>query len=204
MRASPLRRRNRYPLGFNPVQRPSERPERLDAYGYVISAECLGATQGPRTAHGKGGRAHPDDHLHERVGRVVLSSGTRTEIRVDPLTTEVSRVEREHESTALDLRSEAYIRTCRTGNTCDGLAHNDGPSRTEQLSPTVPYRHDRTRRRTCTTRARVTTRQLPHSSLTLRRWLPLCTTRPTAYGSTDTCLRRHQIADKDGKYPLSL
>lgn len=124
------------PLGFNPVQRPSERPERPDAYGYVISrAEASGAPRvlEPRTGTLRGVHTLTTTYTNE-AGEVVASFERHQNWKsvFDPLTTEVSWVEREHESTALDLRSEAYKDLLDGEYALTVSAHNDGPSRTEQ------------------------------------------------------------------------
>ncbi len=104
----PLRRkRNRYPPRFNPVQRPSGEPE-PDAYGCGFRAEASGAPRSSNRAHGHAARRCTPDDLRERGWEVVASfGGAELEIRVDPSRRRVSWVERETESTALDLRSEA-------------------------------------------------------------------------------------------------
>ena len=135
------------PLGFNPVQRPSERPERPDAYGYVISrAEASGAPRvlEPRTGTLRGVHTLTTTYTNE-AGEVVASFERHQNWKsvFDPLTTEVSWVEREHESTALDLRSEAYKDLLDGEYALTVSAHNDGPSRTEQ-SISYKFRIDTT------------------------------------------------------------
>ena len=135
------------PLGFNPVQRPSERPERPDAYGYVISrAEASGAPRvlEPRTGTLRGVHTLTTTYTNE-AGEVVASFERHQNWKsvFDPLTTEVSWVEREHESTALDLRSEAYKDLPDGEYAVTVSAHNDGPSRTEQ-SISYKFRIDTT------------------------------------------------------------
>ena len=135
------------PLGFNPVQRPSERPERPDAYGYVISrAEASGAPRvlEPRTGTLRGVHTLTTTYTNE-AGEVVASFERHQNWKsvFDPLTTEVSWVEREHESTALDLRSEAYKDLPDGEYALTVSAHNDGPSRTEQ-SISYKFRIDTT------------------------------------------------------------
>ena len=135
------------PLGFNPVQRPSERPERPDAYGYVISrAEASGAPRvlEPRTGTLRGVHTLTTTYTNE-AGEVVASFEQHQNWKsvFDPLTTEVSWVEREHESTALDLRSEAYKDLPDGEYALTVSAHNDGPSRTEQ-SISYKFRIDTT------------------------------------------------------------
>ena len=135
------------PLGFNPVQRPSERPERPDAYGYVISrAEASGAPRvlEPRTGTLRGVHTLTTTYTNE-AGEVVASFEQHQNWKsvFDPLTTEVSWVEREHESTALDLRSEAYKDLPDGEYAVTVSAHNDGPSRTEQ-SISYKFRIDTT------------------------------------------------------------
>ena len=132
------------PLGFNPVQRPSERP---DAYGYVISrAEASGAPRvlEPRTGTLRGVHTLTTTYTNE-AGEVVASFERHQNWKsvFDPLTTEVSWVEREHESTALDLRSEAYKDLLDGEYALTVSAHNDGPSRTEQ-SISYKFRIDTT------------------------------------------------------------
>ena len=135
------------PLGFNPVQRPSERPERPDAYGYVISrAEASGAPRvlEPRTGTLRSVHTLTSTYTNE-AGEVVASFERHQNWKsvFDPLTTEVSWVEREHESTALDLRSEAYKDLLDGEYALTVSAHNDGPSRTEQ-SISYKFRIDTT------------------------------------------------------------
>ena len=135
------------PLGFNPVQRPSERPERPDAYGYVISrAEASGAPRvlEPRTGTLRGVHTLTTTYTNE-AGEVVASFERHQNWKsvFDPFTTEVSWVEREHESTALDLRSEAYKDLPDGEYALPVSAHNDGPSRTEQ-SISYKFRIDTT------------------------------------------------------------
>jgi len=135
------------PLGFNPVQRPSERPERPNAYGYVISrAEASGAPRvlEPRTGTLRGVHTLTTTYTNE-AGEVVASFERHQNWKsvFDPLTTEVSWVEREHESTALDLRSEAYKDLLDGEYALTVSAHNDGPSRTEQ-SISYKFRIDTT------------------------------------------------------------
>ena len=135
------------PLGFNPVQRPSERPERPDAYGYVISrAEASGAPRvlEPRTGTLRGVHTLTTTYTNE-AGEVVASFERHQNWKsvFDPFTTEVSWVEREHESTALDLRSEAYKDLPDGEYALTVSAHNDGPSRTEQ-SISYKFRIDTT------------------------------------------------------------
>ena len=135
------------PLGFNPVQRPSERPERPDAYGYVISrAEASGAPRvlEPRTGTLRGVHTLTTTYTNE-AGEVVASFERHQNWKsvFDPLTTEVLWVEREHESTALDLRSEAYKDLLDGEYALTVSAHNDGPSRTEQ-SISYKFRIDTT------------------------------------------------------------
>ena len=135
------------PLGFNPVQRPSERPERPDAYGYVISrAEASGTPRvlEPRTGTLRGVHTLTTTYTNE-AGEVVASFERHQNWKsvFDPLTTEVSWVEREHESTALDLRSEAYKDLPDGEYALTVSAHNDGPSRTEQ-SISYKFRIDTT------------------------------------------------------------
>ena len=135
------------PLGFNPVQRPSERPERPDAYGYVISrAEASGAPRvlEPRTGTLRGVHTLTTTYTNE-AGEVVASFERHQNWKsvFDPFTTEVPWVEREHESTALDLRSEAYKDLPDGEYALTVSAHNDGPSRTEQ-SISYKFRIDTT------------------------------------------------------------
>ena len=135
------------PLGFNLVQRPSERPERPDAYGYVISrAEASGAPRvlEPRTGTLRSVHTLTSTYTNE-AGEVVASFERHQNWKsvFDPLTTEVSWVEREHESTALDLRSEAYKDLLDGEYALTVSAHNDGPSRTEQ-SISYKFRIDTT------------------------------------------------------------
>ena len=121
---------------LEPRQRPSERPERPDAYGYVISrAEASGAPRvlEPRTGTLRGVHTLTTTYTNE-AGEVVASFERHQNWKsvFDPFTTEVPWVEREHESTALDPRSEAYKDLPDGEYALTVSAHNDGPSRTEQ------------------------------------------------------------------------
>jgi hypothetical protein len=113
----------------------------------VISrAEASGAPRvlEPRTGTLRGVHTLTTTYTNE-AGEVVASFERHQNWKsvFDPLTTEVSWVEREHESTALDLRSEAYKDLLDGEYALTVSAHNDGPSRTEQ-SISYKFRIDTT------------------------------------------------------------
>ena len=134
-------------LGFNPLVRASERPERPDAYGYVISrAEASGASHvlEPRTGTLRGVHTLRTVYTNE-AGEAVASFERHQNWKsvFDALTTQVSWAEREHEATSLDLRSEAYKDLPDGEYTLTISATNDGPSPTEQ-SISYKFRIDTT------------------------------------------------------------
>ena len=134
-------------LGFNPLVRASERPERPDAYGYVISrAEASGASHvlEPRTGTLRGVHTLRTAYTND-AGEVVASFERHQNWKsvFDALTTQVSWAEREHEATSLDLRSEAYKDLPDGEYTLTISATNDGPSPTEQ-SISYKFRIDTT------------------------------------------------------------
>ena len=134
-------------LGFNPLVRASERPERPDAYGYVISrAEASGASHvlEPRTGTLRGVHTLRTVYTNE-AGATIASFERHQNWKsvFDALTTQVSWAEREHEATSLDLRSEAYKDLPDGEYTLTISATNDGPSPTEQ-SISYKFRIDTT------------------------------------------------------------
>ena len=134
-------------LGFNPLVRASERPERPDAYGYVLSrAEASGASHvlEPRTGTLRGVHTLRTVYTNE-AGEAVASFERHQNWKsvFDALTTQVSWAEREHEATSLDLRSEAYKDLPDGEYTLTISATNDGPSPTEQ-SISYKFRIDTT------------------------------------------------------------
>ena len=134
-------------LGFNPLVRASERPERPDAYGYVLSrAEASGASHvlEPRTGTLRGVHTLRTAYTND-AGEAVASFERHQNWKsvFDALTTQVSWVEREHEATSLDLRSEAYKDLPDGEYTLTISATNDGPSPTEQ-SISYKFRIDTT------------------------------------------------------------
>ena len=134
-------------LGFNPLVRVSERPERPDAYGYVLSrAEASGASHvlEPRTGTLRGVHTLRTVYTNE-AGEAVASFERHQNWKsvFDALTTQVSWAEREHEATSLDLRSEAYKDLPDGEYTLTISATNDGPSPTEQ-SISYKFRIDTT------------------------------------------------------------
>ena len=134
-------------LGFNPLVRASERPERPDAYGYVLSrAEASGASHvlEPRTGTLRGVHTLRTAYTNE-AGETVASFERHQNWKsvFDALTTQVSWAEREHEATSLDLRSEAYKDLPDGEYTLTISATNDGPSPTEQ-SISYKFRIDTT------------------------------------------------------------
>ena len=134
-------------LGFNPLVRASERPERPDAYGYVISrAEASGASHvlEPRTGTLRGVHTLRTVYTNE-AGATIASFERHQNWKsvFDTLTTQVSWAEREHEATSLDLRSEAYKDLPDGEYTLTISATNDGPSPTEQ-SISYKFRIDTT------------------------------------------------------------
>ena len=134
-------------LGFNPLVRASERPERPDAYGYVISrAEASGASHvlEPRTGTLRGVHTLRTVYTNE-AGAIIASFERHQNWKsvFDTLTTQVSWAEREHEATSLDLRSEAYKDLPDGEYTLTISATNDGPSPTEQ-SISYKFRIDTT------------------------------------------------------------
>ena len=134
-------------LGFNPLVRASERPERPDAYGYVLSrAEASGASHvlEPRTGTLRG--VHTLRTVYTNDAGATIASFERHQnwkSVFDALTTQVSWAEREHEATSLDLRSEAYKDLPDGEYTLTISATNDGPSPTEQ-SISYKFRIDTT------------------------------------------------------------
>ena len=134
-------------LGFNPLVRASERPERPDAYGYVLSrAEASGASHvlEPRTGTLRGVHTLRTAYTNE-AGATIASFERHQNWKsvFDALTTQVSWAEREHEATSLDLRSEAYKDLPDGEYTLTIPATNDGPSPTEQ-SISYKFRIDTT------------------------------------------------------------
>ena len=134
-------------LGFNPLVRASERPERPDAYGYVISrAEASGASHvlEPRTGTLRGVHTLRTVYTND-AGEAVASFERHQNWKsvFDALTTQVSWAEREHAATSLDLRSEAYKDLPDGEYTLTISATNDGPSPTEQ-SISYKFRIDTT------------------------------------------------------------
>ena len=134
-------------LGFNPLVRASERPERPDAYGYVLSrAEASGASHvlEPRTGTLRGVHTLRTAYTND-AGEAVASFERHQNWKsvFDALTTQVSWAEREHEATSLDLRSEAYKDLPDGEYTLTISATNDGPSPTEQ-SISYKFRIDTT------------------------------------------------------------
>ena len=134
-------------LGFNPLVRASERPERPDAYGYVLSrAEASGASHvlEPRTGTLRGVHTLRTVYTNE-AGATIASFERHQNWKsvFDALTTQVSWAEREHEATSLDLRSEAYKDLPDGEYTLTISATNDGPSPTEQ-SISYKFRIDTT------------------------------------------------------------
>ena len=134
-------------LGFNPLVRASERPERPDAYGYVLSrAEASGASHvlEPRTGTLRGVHTLRTAYTND-AGEAVASFERHQNWKsvFDALTTQVSWAEREHEATSLDLRSEAYKDLPDGEYTLTISATNDGPSPTEQ-SISYDFRVDTT------------------------------------------------------------
>jgi len=134
-------------LGFNPLVRASERPERPDAYGYVLSrAEASGASHvlEPRTGTLRGVHTLRTAYTND-AGETVASFERHQNWKsvFDALTTQVSWAEREHEATSLDLRSEAYKDLPDGEYTLTISATNDGPSPTEQ-SISYKFRIDTT------------------------------------------------------------
>ena len=134
-------------LGFNPLVRVSERPERPDAYGYVLSrAEASGASHvlEPRTGTLRGVHTLRTVYTNE-AGATIASFERHQNWKsvFDALTTQVSWAEREHEATSLDLRSEAYKDLPDGEYTLTISATNDGPSPTEQ-SISYKFRIDTT------------------------------------------------------------
>ena len=134
-------------LGFNPLVRASERPERPDAYGYVLSrAEASGASHvlEPRTGTLRGVHTLRTAYTNE-AGETVASFERHQNWKsvFDALTTQVSWAEREHAATSLDLRSEAYKDLPDGEYTLTISATNDGPSPTEQ-SISYKFRIDTT------------------------------------------------------------
>jgi len=134
-------------LGFNPLVRASERPERPDAYGYVISrAEASGASHvlEPRTGTLRSVHTLTSTYTNE-AGATIASFERHQNWKsvFDALTTQVSWAEREHEATSLDLRSEAYKDLPDGEYTLTISATNDGPSPTEQ-SISYKFRIDTT------------------------------------------------------------
>ena len=134
-------------LGFNPLVRASERPERPDAYGYVISrAEASGASHvlEPRTGTLRGVHTLRTVYTNE-AGATIASFERHQNWKsvFDALITQVSWAEREHEATSLDLRSEAYKDLPDGEYTLTISATNDGPSPTEQ-SISYKFRIDTT------------------------------------------------------------
>ena len=123
-------------LGFNPLVRASERPERPDAYGYVLSrAEASGASHvlEPRTGTLRG--VHTLNTVYANAaGESVASYVTHQAWKsgVNPSTGKMTWVEDGHEPTTLDLRSEAYKDLPDGDYTLTLSAHNDGPSQAEQ------------------------------------------------------------------------
>ena len=134
-------------LGFNPLVRASERPERPDAYGYVLSrAEASGASHvlEPRTGTLRGVHTLRTAYTNE-AGATIASFERHQNWKsvFDALTTQVSWAEREHAATSLDLRSEAYKDLPDGEYTLTISATNDGPSPTEQ-SISYKFRIDTT------------------------------------------------------------
>ena len=123
-------------LGFNPLVRASERPERPDAYGYVLSrAEASGASHvlEPRTGTLRGVHTLRTAYTND-AGEAVASFERHQNWKsvFDALTTQVSWAEREHEATSLDLRSDAYKDLPDGAYKLTLSAHNDGPSQADQ------------------------------------------------------------------------
>ena len=123
-------------LGFNPLLKGNDRPEKPDPYGYVLSrSEATGAASvlEPRTGTLRGVHTLNTVYTNE-TGDVIASFARYQNWKsvFDPMTTTVSWVEREHETTSLDIRSNKYKDLPDGEYTLTISAHNDGPSPADQ------------------------------------------------------------------------